>query len=283
METNMSTTTLGYNKNSSSSSPPQQVHTLIFNNQTQISHNNLHPTITDPDLTVTTTIPPPPPPPPEPPQQQQQEQTKTCYRECLRNHAASMGSHVVDGCGEFMPSGEEGSPQSFVCAACNCHRNFHRKHFQQLHQQHQQQTQNVQNVENVHNVHNFHTPSSSSQRFSHANSQQAIIVPPLMMNFGSGAAESSSEDLNISGGEFSIQNQQKKPALKKRIRTKFSQEQKDKMMEFGEKIGWKIQKHDEHEVQQFCSQVGIKRQVFKVWMHNNKQAMKKQQQQQQQM
>jgi ZF-HD class homeobox domain-containing protein len=262
METNMSTTTLGYNRDSSSSSPPQN-HTLIFNNQTQFSHNNLHP---DPDLTVTTTIPPPQ-------QQQQVQQTKTCYRECLRNHAASMGSHVVDGCGEFMPSGEEGTPQSFLCAACNCHRNFHRKHVQQPQQQ-QQQTQNVENVY----VPNFHTPSSSSQRFS----QQAIVVPPLMMNFGSGAAESSSEDLNISGAEFSIQNQQqKKPVLKKRIRTKFSQEQKDRMMEFGEKIGWKIQKHDEHEVQQFCSQVGIKRHVFKVWMHNNKQALKKQQQQQQ--
>jgi ZF-HD class homeobox domain-containing protein len=272
METNMSTTTLGYNRDSSSSSPPQN-HTLIFNNQTQFSHNHLHP---DPDLTVTTTIAPPLPPPLPP--QQQQQQTKTCYRECLRNHAASIGSHVVDGCGEFMPSGEEGTPQSFLCAACNCHRNFHRKHIQQ-------QTQNVENVENVY-VPNFQTPSSSSQRFSqHPNSQQAIVVPPLMMNFGSGgvAAESSSEDLNISGGEFSIQNQnqqQKKPVLKKRIRTKFSQEQKDKMMEFGEKIGWKIQKHDEHEVQQFCSQVGIKRHVFKVWMHNNKQAMKKQQQQQ---
>ncbi|GAU18523.1 hypothetical protein TSUD_233950 [Trifolium subterraneum] len=169
----MSTTTLGYNRDSSSSSPPQQVHTLIFNNQTQFSHN-LHPPppsqtpITDPDLTV---IAPPPPPTP-----QQQQQTKTFYRECLRNHAASMGSHVVDGCGEFMPSGEEGTPQSFLCAACNCHRNFHRKHIQQLHQQ-QQQTQNVQNVvENVIHVPNFHTPSSSSQRFSHPNSSQQQAI-----------------------------------------------------------------------------------------------------------
>jgi ZF-HD class homeobox domain-containing protein len=49
------------------------------------------------------------------------------------------------------------------------------------------------------------------------------------------------------------------------------------MMEFAEKLGWRIQKQDEQEVQQFCSQVGVKRKVFKVWMHNNKQSMKKKQ------
>ncbi|GLT54884.1 hypothetical protein SLA2020_280450 [Shorea laevis] len=25
------------------------------------------------------------------------------YKECLKNHAASLGSHALDGCGEFMP------------------------------------------------------------------------------------------------------------------------------------------------------------------------------------
>ncbi|KAK8481301.1 hypothetical protein V6N12_020156 [Hibiscus sabdariffa] len=49
------------------------------------------------------------------------------------------------------------------------------------------------------------------------------------------------------------------------------------MVEFAEKLGWRIQKQDEQELQQFCAQVGVKRQVFKVWMHNNKQAMKKKQ------
>lgn len=44
------------------------------------------------------------------------------YKECLKNHAAGIGGHAVDGCGEFMPSGD-----IFKCAVCNCHRNFHRK------------------------------------------------------------------------------------------------------------------------------------------------------------
>ncbi|KAF7147837.1 hypothetical protein RHSIM_Rhsim03G0046000 [Rhododendron simsii] len=49
------------------------------------------------------------------------------YKECRKNHAASMGGHAVDGCREFMPAGEEGTAAAFKCAACSCHRNFHRK------------------------------------------------------------------------------------------------------------------------------------------------------------
>ncbi|TYG72785.1 hypothetical protein ES288_D04G048800v1 [Gossypium darwinii] len=58
----------------------------------------------------------------------------------------------------------------------------------------------------------------------------------------------------------------------KRFRTKFSQAQKEKMLSFAEKAGWRIQKLDENVVQQFCQEIGIKRRVLKVWMHNNKQS-----------
>ncbi|KAJ0972198.1 hypothetical protein J5N97_020157 [Dioscorea zingiberensis] len=95
--------------------------------------------------------PHPPPPPPstsiteEQQQQQQQQQhhqqnqnqnqnqnqkkgsTWVKYKECLKNHAASIGGNATDGCGEFMPSGEEGTIEALKCSACNCHRNFHRK------------------------------------------------------------------------------------------------------------------------------------------------------------
>lgn len=101
----------------------------------------------------------------------------------------------------------------------------------------------------------------------------------MMMSFGGGgvAAESSSEDLNIYQSNLQGQTSMQPSMSKKRFRTKFSHDQKDKMMEFAEKLEWRIQKQDEQEVQQFCSQVGVKRKVFKVWMHNNKQAMKKKQ------
>lgn len=49
------------------------------------------------------------------------------YKECRKNHAASIGGYAVDGCREFMPAGEEGTAAAFKCAACSCHRNFHRQ------------------------------------------------------------------------------------------------------------------------------------------------------------
>ncbi|XP_028098669.1 mini zinc finger protein 2-like [Camellia sinensis] len=49
------------------------------------------------------------------------------YAECQKNHAANIGGYAVDGCREFMPSGEEGTEAALTCAACGCHRNFHRR------------------------------------------------------------------------------------------------------------------------------------------------------------
>ncbi|XP_057965613.1 mini zinc finger protein 2-like [Malania oleifera] len=49
------------------------------------------------------------------------------YGECQKNHAASVGGYAVDGCREFIASGEEGTANELVCAACGCHRNFHRR------------------------------------------------------------------------------------------------------------------------------------------------------------
>lgn len=50
------------------------------------------------------------------------------YGECQKNHAASIGGHAVDGCREFMAgAGEEGTSGALTCAACGCHRSFHRR------------------------------------------------------------------------------------------------------------------------------------------------------------
>ncbi|KAM7460175.1 hypothetical protein LguiA_028233 [Lonicera macranthoides] len=49
------------------------------------------------------------------------------YVECQKNHAANIGGYAVDGCREFMASGEEGTIAALTCAACGCHRNFHRR------------------------------------------------------------------------------------------------------------------------------------------------------------
>ncbi|CAN7063762.1 unnamed protein product [Brassica oleracea var. botrytis] len=49
------------------------------------------------------------------------------YVECQKNHAANIGGYAVDGCREFMASGGEGTYDALTCAACGCHRNFHRR------------------------------------------------------------------------------------------------------------------------------------------------------------
>lgn len=49
------------------------------------------------------------------------------YGECQKNHAAAVGGHAVDGCREFMASGEEGTAAALTCAACGCHRSFHKR------------------------------------------------------------------------------------------------------------------------------------------------------------
>ncbi|XP_020229558.2 zinc-finger homeodomain protein 6 [Cajanus cajan] len=308
--------TLGYNlpnKNSSSSklsSPigeksdqqPPQSNTLIFSDPPQTSH--LHHNLYTPSL---------PPNPLQLPQSQRprrdpdpnpisppiiittprtslpQPHTTTTafrYRECLKNHAASMGGHVTDGCGEFMPNGEDGTPESFKCAACDCHRNFHRKEAEGepqyvLNYHHTYSYKNNRNI--------IHSPQSHLQfpiPHHHLHGVVAATpssgpIQPVMLGLGGGPAESSSEDLNMfqtsDGGQLLSVQPPLSSSNKKRFRTKFTQQQKDRMIEFAEKLGWKIQKQDEQELHQFCSQVGVKRQAFKVWMHNSKQAMKKKQ------
>ncbi|GFP99233.1 zinc-finger homeodomain protein 12 [Phtheirospermum japonicum] len=49
------------------------------------------------------------------------------HMECIHNHAAQARGYVLDGCGLFEPGGPTAAPTRMVCAACGCHRNFHRR------------------------------------------------------------------------------------------------------------------------------------------------------------
>ncbi|TXG52212.1 hypothetical protein EZV62_021381 [Acer yangbiense] len=207
------------------------------------------------------------------------------YRDCLKNHAASIGGNIYDGCGEFMPSGEEGTLEALKCAACDCHRNFHRKEVDGETQFSGNSGRSIRSL--MLNPLQLPPPLPSPTMIHHQKyslgmhtSPSSAIVAPMNVAFGgggvSGGTESSSEDLNVfqsnDGGGGVLQPPPPPPFVlsKKRYRTKFTQEQKDKMMEFAEKIGWRFQKQDEEELEKFCGEVGVKRQVFKVWMHNNK-------------
>uniref|UniRef100_A0A9I9D079 ZF-HD dimerization-type domain-containing protein n=1 Tax=Cucumis melo TaxID=3656 RepID=A0A9I9D079_CUCME len=175
------------------------------------------------------------------------------YRECLKNHAIGIGGHAVDGCGEFMPAGEEGSIDALKCAACNCHRNFHRKETDsdQGHYYYQQQQQIC--------PYRGPTPHPSAYVYMRGApvQQRALALPAA----AGGREEDDTSNPSSSGGGGGGSGSGL--LLKKRFRTKFSSEQKEKMLEFAEKVGWTIQKHDEADVERFCMETGVRRQVLK--------------------
>ncbi|KAK6938099.1 ZF-HD homeobox protein, Cys/His-rich dimerization domain [Dillenia turbinata] len=193
------------------------------------------------------------------------------YRECLKNHAISIGGHAVDGCGEFMAAGDEGTLDALKCAACNCHRNFHRK-----------ETEGAENssAATFHHQfsHYYRTPPSGYLHMTAPHHHHHHHRPPLALPSTSGGGGSEQEDVSnnpSSSGGGGDGGGGSGSTGKKRFRTKFTQEQKEKMLGFAETLGWRIQKHDEATVQQFCAETNVKRHVLKVWMHNNKHTLAK--------
>ncbi|XP_071693569.1 zinc-finger homeodomain protein 11-like [Rutidosis leptorrhynchoides] len=179
--------------------------------------------------------------------------TAVTYKECLKNHAAGIGGHALDGCGEFMLS-----PTSFTCAACGCHRNFHRR---------EQPTTVIPTATRPHSI-DFHrhrqtSTSTSSSPPSPPPTNYAYGHHHLLLSLNTAADQN--HTVATPGTPVAI-----KISGRKRFRTKFSQDQKDKMMGFAVKIGWKIQRCDDKMIIDFCNDIGIRRSVFKVWMHNNK-------------
>ncbi|CAA2997927.1 zinc-finger homeodomain 2-like [Olea europaea subsp. europaea] len=189
-------------------------------------------------------------------------QMKPRYKECLKNHAVGIGGHSVDGCGEFMAAGAEGSMEALICAACNCHRNFHRKEAAESQQQRLLLAHHPQR-------HFGYTSPTGYLHIAAAPQQQQPRVAALPLPFTSGGGIGSRDELE------DYYSNPSSSAGKKRFRTKFTAEQKEKMLNLAERLGWKMQKEDEELVQQFCNEVGVKRQVLKVWMHNNKQNLGK--------
>ncbi|KAL4020042.1 hypothetical protein IC575_018807 [Cucumis melo] len=199
-------------------------------------------------------------------------QRKPKYRECLKNHAVGIGGHALDGCGEFLAAGAEGTLDALKCAACNCHRNFHRK-----------ETDNNLNPavgvglgigEPFLLPHPgqfspyYRTPAGYLHVAPH---HRPLALPSTSGGGGTHSREEQEDMSNPSGGGGGGSSS----FGKKRFRTKFTQEQKDRMLGLAETLGWRIQKHDEAVVQQFCNDTGVKRHVLKVWMHNNKHTLGK--------
>ncbi|KAG4158548.1 hypothetical protein ERO13_D02G125700v2 [Gossypium hirsutum] len=198
------------------------------------------------------------------------------YKECLKNHAASLGGHALDGCGEFMPtpSATPTDPASFKCAACGCHRNFHRR----------------DPYDGPAFIHRLPPPPNRSSSPSPTHSPGPSRTPPSPVPFSyyssaphmllalstaySGPMDEYHYHLSNSNPSVSRINNNN-PSGRKRSRTKFTKEQKEKMHAFAERLGWRMPKGEEKLIQEFCNEVGVNRGVLKVWMHNNKNTFSK--------
>ncbi|CAI9276982.1 unnamed protein product [Lactuca saligna] len=215
------------------------------------------------------------------------------YKECLKNHAAAMGGHAIDGCGEFMPSptSSPSYPTSLKCAACGCHRNFHRREpdeslfpspnnppiqhvieYQPHHRHHPPPPQPIPppaGGANSSSPGNSPSPPPISSSYYPSAPHMLLALsagltaPPAENNHGN-------HNPSIPTTPGSAVASGSNPNGKKRFRTKFTQDQKEKMHEIAERVGWKMQKRDEELINGFCNQIGVDRSVFKVWMHNNK-------------
>ncbi|KAK9064551.1 hypothetical protein SSX86_015933 [Deinandra increscens subsp. villosa] len=163
----------------------------------------------------------------------------TGYKECLKNHAVGIGGHALDGCGEFMSSTTltATEPSTFICAACGCHRNFHRRE---------------------------PTTTTAATSPPPASPPNYAFGRHLLLSLTTAADQT--HTVATPGTPVAAI----KIGERKRFRTKFSPDQKQKMVVFAEKVGWKIQGCDDKMVADFCNEIGIRRRVFKVWMHNNK-------------
>ncbi|CAL4909690.1 unnamed protein product [Urochloa decumbens] len=195
------------------------------------------------------------------------------YHECLRNHAAALGGHVVDGCGEFMPGAGAGD-DALRCAACGCHRSFHRKDDGQrrvpllLPPPAPPVTPTAPRVPLLLPPPHPYAAAAAAGHPHYA--PPAFPYHGTPSGSGGTTTESSSEERGPPSAHAAAAAAAQGHLRRKRFRTKFTPEQKEQMLAFAERLGWRMQKQDEALVQQFCEQVGVRRQVFKVWMHNNK-------------
>ncbi|XP_019433689.1 PREDICTED: zinc-finger homeodomain protein 9-like isoform X2 [Lupinus angustifolius] len=264
---------------------------LSFTNGTLKHHSSSTTT------TTTATVPP-------------SSSTAVSYKECLKNHAASIGGHAIDGCGEFMASSTAipTDPRSLICAACGCHRNFHRRDPQEPqppppptfltcfysttpssvtptapppppqlpHRAMSQSTSPSLSSSPSHSPSPMSSTPSSPPPLSHV-PPSSYAAPHMLLALGNNnnAYSIDYQNRNFHSSSLVLKTETISLSGRKRYRTKFSLEQKEKMFRFSEKLGWRMQKGDDRSVQEFCSEIGVARGVFKVWMHNNKNTLRK--------
>ncbi|KAM3407129.1 hypothetical protein ACQJBY_000909 [Aegilops geniculata] len=233
------------------------------------------------------------------------------YNECGRNHALASGGHVVDGCGEWMPLGDLNpvDASSYKCAACGCHRSFHRKVMMErspplppmvktvlhgLPQRRKEETpeDRLPGVDSDTNSDGREYDSDATEYDSEGteyDNERSVPRPLQPQPVYHPAQVTQPPPTYISSGRHNFLPRalqiQRLPAQlspapaspphgvmseRKRPRTTFTNNQKLRMEELSEHLGWRLQKRDKDFIEARCRDIGVSKKVFRNWMNNKK-------------
>jgi ZF-HD class homeobox domain-containing protein len=232
------------------------------------------------------------------------------YKECGRNHALARGGQVVDGCGEWMPLGDHNpaDTSSYNCAACGCHRNFHRKVMTERspppppmaatvpHGLPQRREETLEDrlpgvdTDTVSDGTEYDSDAteydSVGTEYDDERSVSRPLQPPPAYHLASVAQQPpayiSSARHSRPPGALQIQRLPAQLSLvtappphgvmseRKQSRTTFTANQELQMHELAEHLGWRLQKRDKDIIEARCHDIGISKKVFRNWMHNKK-------------
>ncbi|KAL9306155.1 Zinc-finger homeodomain protein 14 [Arabidopsis thaliana] len=160
----------------------------------------------------------------------------TCvYRECMRNHAAKLGSYAIDGCREYsQPSTGD------LCVACGCHRSYHRR------------------------IDVISSPQINHTRFPFTSLRRVKQLARLKWK--------TAEERNEEEDDTEETSTEEKMTVQRRRKSKFTAEQREAMKDYAAKLGWtlKDKRALREEIRVFCEGIGVTRYHFKTWVNNNK-------------
>ncbi|KAH0768286.1 hypothetical protein KY285_004157 [Solanum tuberosum] len=184
------------------------------------------------------------------------------YLECRHNYAARSNGYVLDGCGEFCPTGAPETLESFICAACHCHRNFHRK----------VEVEVEDGVESP--IISINHPSHGTPLVIMDNPPPQYTVRPraqLCETFGKNNIDVETK-MEMDGGEIEVRELKRKynSCSSSSVRIRLDPYQRERIWIFANEImGWKWTKNNE-QVIPFCDEIGITPKFLKNWINNTR-------------